>query len=262
MDATTALDDLIAANWRTEPFVLHDGVRLLIEERRTYGWFDGVWKAAISSGKADVKERPDVSFVERASEVDLGLADVARHFQQRLHLPGSWCDAIRTNGSTGIGAHFDHSDNFVLQQQGSKRWRLSSVDHLPPDQVTARLRGDQGVGAADVEDDAFEVNLGPGDILYIPLLWAHEGVGLTENSLSVSIVCPVVTVYSAVMAGVAAALKSTPSTHRPLPLGPTTTWSASRMAEVNSAVLRRLHDGDLSDGVLAEQRRRGFAAEK
>lgn len=72
----------------------------------------------------------------------------------------------------GVGPHFDSYDVFLLQGEGTRRWRISAqkdVSLLPnlPLKILRNFRAQQ------------EWELGPGDMLYLPPGYAHEGVALT-----------------------------------------------------------------------------------
>ena len=71
----------------------------------------------------------------------------------------------------GVGPHFDSYDVFLLQGQGRRRWRLSRArdfDLVPdaPLKLIAGFRAEQ------------EWVLEPGDMLYVPPGWGHDGVAL------------------------------------------------------------------------------------
>jgi 50S ribosomal protein L16 3-hydroxylase len=71
----------------------------------------------------------------------------------------------------GVGPHVDSYDVFLLQCEGRRRWRLSAkspgeFDHDAPLRILKRFEPDR------------EWLLGPGDMLYLPPGWAHEGTAL------------------------------------------------------------------------------------
>jgi 50S ribosomal protein L16 3-hydroxylase len=79
----------------------------------------------------------------------------------------------------GVGPHFDSYDVFLLQTHGERRWRLSAQSDLrlvegAPLKILERF----------VPDEAFDVR--PGDVLYLPPQYAHDGVALS-NSLTCSV---------------------------------------------------------------------------
>jgi 50S ribosomal protein L16 3-hydroxylase len=71
----------------------------------------------------------------------------------------------------GVGPHWDSYDVFLVQAQGRRRWRLCAPQ--PFAELTgAPLRIIDGFEAQD------EYLLEPGDLLYLPPGWGHEGVAL------------------------------------------------------------------------------------
>ncbi len=73
----------------------------------------------------------------------------------------------------GVGPHVDSYDVFLLQVQGRRRWRIGTVGDpaLVPDvplKILARFEAEQ------------EWLLEPGDMLYLPPGWAHDGVAEGE----------------------------------------------------------------------------------
>jgi len=71
----------------------------------------------------------------------------------------------------GVGPHVDSYDVFLIQGTGRRRWRLcppKRFDFVPG----APLKLIAGFMAAE------DVVLGPGDLLYLPPGWGHDGVAL------------------------------------------------------------------------------------
>ncbi len=73
----------------------------------------------------------------------------------------------------GVGPHVDSYDVFLLQVEGIRRWRIGAQKDLSlqsgvPLKILQRF-------APDAEFD-----LAPGDMLYLPPQYAHEGVALGE----------------------------------------------------------------------------------
>ena len=82
----------------------------------------------------------------------------------------------------GVGAHFDQYDVFLVQGLGRRRWRVgprcdSATPLLPHDDL--RLIAD--FEATD------EWVLEPGDILYVPPCFAHDGVAVGDDCMTYSI---------------------------------------------------------------------------
>jgi 50S ribosomal protein L16 3-hydroxylase len=71
----------------------------------------------------------------------------------------------------GVGPHFDSYDVFLLQGSGRRRWRYgrqANLELVPglPVKILRRFTPDH------------EATLGPGDMLYLPPHYAHDGVAI------------------------------------------------------------------------------------
>ena len=80
----------------------------------------------------------------------------------------------------GVGPHTDSYDVFLLQVRGKRRWRFGR-DHK------ASLRTDvplKMLAGMTVEQDCVLV---PGDMLYLPPGWAHDGVAVGGDCMTASI---------------------------------------------------------------------------
>lgn len=101
----------------------------------------------------------------------------ARHLLDRFRfMPDARLDDLMISYATdrgGVGAHVDSYDVFLLQGTGRRRWRIGRVvdPALVPDaplKVLAHFKAEQ------------EWLLEPGDMLYLPPGWAHDGVAEGE----------------------------------------------------------------------------------
>ena len=75
----------------------------------------------------------------------------------------------------GVGPHFDSYDVFLVQGEGRRRWRLAKArpERRPfPLVADAPLKLIAGFHAEE------EVVLEPGDLLYLPPGWGHDGIAL------------------------------------------------------------------------------------
>lgn len=73
----------------------------------------------------------------------------------------------------GVGPHFDSYDVFLIQGQGRRRWEISAQDDLEimegaPLRILKHFQPEQSW------------ELEPGDMLYLPPQYAHNGVALTD----------------------------------------------------------------------------------
>jgi 50S ribosomal protein L16 3-hydroxylase len=80
----------------------------------------------------------------------------------------------------GVGPHFDSYDVFLIQVQGRRRWRIGRMPG-------ARLRPD--VPVKIIEDFVAEEEwvLEPGDMLYLPPGWAHDGDAVDGECMTCSV---------------------------------------------------------------------------
>ena len=108
--------------------------------------------------------------------VNLHVASADALLRQFRFIPDARLDDLMISHATdggGVGPHVDSYDVFLLQAHGQRRWRigaqrdLSLVDGLPL-KVLRNFTPDE------------EYVLAPGDMLYLPPQYAHEGVAIGE----------------------------------------------------------------------------------
>ena len=108
--------------------------------------------------------------------MDLHL-DLARDMLERFRfVPDARLDDVMVSYATdggGVGPHFDSYDVFLLQIHGSRRWRIGRLPRpeLQPDvplKILTNFVAEQ------------EWLLEPGDMLYLPPRWAHDGIAEGE----------------------------------------------------------------------------------
>ncbi|MCZ8252010.1 MAG: AraC family ligand binding domain-containing protein [Hylemonella sp.] len=80
----------------------------------------------------------------------------------------------------GVGPHYDNYDVFLLQAQGRRRWRIGRQEDLSlkpgmPVKILANFQPEQ------------EFVLEPGDMLYLPPHYAHDGVAEGGECMTYSI---------------------------------------------------------------------------
>jgi 50S ribosomal protein L16 3-hydroxylase len=108
--------------------------------------------------------------------VDLALVQAARLAREFSFLPSARFDDVMVSYAApggGVGPHFDSYDVFLVQGQGTRRWKLSAqsdldLDPQAPLKILRRFRAEQ------------QIDLGPGDLLYLPPRRAHDGVAIDE----------------------------------------------------------------------------------
>lgn len=80
----------------------------------------------------------------------------------------------------GVGPHFDSYDVFLIQVQGRRRWRIAAQkDAVMRDDVPLKIIAN----FAPTEEFVLE----PGDMLYLPPGWAHDGVAVGGDCMTCSV---------------------------------------------------------------------------
>lgn len=108
--------------------------------------------------------------------LDLHL-DAAHALMQRFRfVPDARLDDVMVSFATdggGVGPHLDSYDVFLLQIHGRRRWRIGRVrdPQLQPDVPLKILTN---------FEPEHEWTLGPGDMLYLPPRWGHDGIAEGE----------------------------------------------------------------------------------
>jgi 50S ribosomal protein L16 3-hydroxylase len=108
--------------------------------------------------------------------VDLHDDGVHALMQQFRFVPDARLDDVMISYATeggGVGPHFDSYDVFLLQAHGQRRWRIGRNKDLTL-QSGVPLKILQNFEAEE------EFVLNPGDMLYLPPKYAHEGVAVGE----------------------------------------------------------------------------------
>jgi 50S ribosomal protein L16 3-hydroxylase len=108
--------------------------------------------------------------------VDLHNDAVHSLLQQFRFVPDARLDDLMISFATeggGVGPHFDSYDVFLLQAQGQRKWRIGR-------QKKYELQ--EGVPLKILKDFKPEAEfvLNPGDMLYLPPGYAHDGIAVGE----------------------------------------------------------------------------------
>ena len=80
----------------------------------------------------------------------------------------------------GVGPHFDSYDVFLLQASGQRHWRIGrqkdlSLEPNVPLKILSNFEPEE------------EHLLNPGDMLYLPPRWAHDGVAVGDDCMTYSV---------------------------------------------------------------------------
>jgi len=159
---------------RSELFALaaQEGV-----ESRLVQLAKGVWKlrhGPFSRRALPALQQPDWTLLVQG--VDLHNDAVHALMQQFRFVPEARLDDLMisyaTNGG-GVGPHFDSYDVFLLQAHGRRRWRIGRQKDLA-------LRDDIPLKVLAHFEPEEEFVLEPGDMLYLPPRYAHDGIAEGE----------------------------------------------------------------------------------
>jgi hypothetical protein len=126
------------------------------------------------------------------------IGDLCRRLSYECGLPVSANAYLTPKAAQGFAHHYDTHSVLIVQTAGSKTWQLHEpmltdpLEHQPfrPEQLSeedwTRLR---------TVTPALEVTLRPGDTLWIPRGWIHNGFATDEASLHLSLGFPALTAY-------------------------------------------------------------------
>jgi len=108
--------------------------------------------------------------------VDLLDARVHALREQFRFIPDARLDDVMISFATdggGVGPHFDSYDVFLLQAQGRRKWRIGR-------QADLRLQEGMPLKILSHFEPKQEWILEPGDMLYLPPRYAHDGIAVGE----------------------------------------------------------------------------------
>ncbi|MCY1139557.1 cupin-like domain-containing protein [Actinoplanes sp. Pm04-4] len=126
------------------------------------------------------------------------LIDYTRQLGAELRRPLQVNAYLTPPGSQGFSTHYDTHDVFVLQVDGTKRWRLHApVLQDPLEKQAWGGRADEVSATAQGEPD-MDVVLAPGDALYLPRGWLHSAEAQGTRSLHLTIGVRALTRYAVV----------------------------------------------------------------
>jgi 50S ribosomal protein L16 3-hydroxylase len=187
-------------HWQKKPLLIRAAVpsfeplsRARLFALARYGDVESRLVARTARGRWTVEHGP----FERAAFPPLGrprwtllvqgidLHDDAAHalLQRFRFVPDARLDDVMVSWASlggGVGPHFDSYDVFLLQARGRRRWRIGRQRNL-------RLKHGVPLKILRSFVAAEEHVLAPGDMLYLPPLWAHDGVAEDGDCMTYSI---------------------------------------------------------------------------
>jgi len=150
----------------------------------------------------------------------------------------------------GFVAHADAMDTFFVQVAGAKRWKVWQPTFELPfgERLTKPVRAELG-------DPVIDVELGPGDVLYLPRGWVHEGIAGQSRSLHLTFGIATVRWLDLVRRYLELAASHDRRLREALPLSPDQGESAEAIANRVDGLIRSVERACAADaltGVLAE----------
>ena len=141
---------------------------------------------ALKQGPFQKRQLPPVSkpaWTLLVQGMDMHSDAVHQLMQSFRFVPDARLDDLMISWASdqgGVGPHYDSYDVFLLQAQGKRHWRigrqqdLSLIEGLPL-KILASFEPEE------------EWVLEPGDMLYLPPQWAHDGVAMGADCMTYSI---------------------------------------------------------------------------
>ncbi len=193
-----SLEDFLAHYWQQKPVVIRQGFEHFsdlispdalaglaceeeVESRLVYKK-DGAWQAEVG---------PFESYEHLGEEGWSLIVQAVNHWSPEVaalvapfsFIPKWRLDDVMISYATpggGVGPHIDLYDVFICQGSGRRHWRVGDLGNHRQFAAHAALLH------TDPFDAIIDVELLPGDILYIPPGFPHDGVSL-EHSMSFSV---------------------------------------------------------------------------
>ncbi|MGB8508281.1 MAG: cupin domain-containing protein [Pyrinomonadaceae bacterium] len=143
------------------------------------------------------------------------LAIFAGKLEGSLNHPVAMAVYFSPPNFQGVKPHYDTQENFLLQVEGSKQWTVyPPVFDLPPVEGSYAT-----VPREKLSEPICETVLQPGDALYIPRGFVHEGIAGDKPSLHITVDIHVRTWHDFLTDALSAMAERNPHFRRALPAG-------------------------------------------
>jgi len=188
-----AVDQFLRRFWQKRPLLMRDalpqctglvGRKLLFDlamrddlESRLVGRDRGRWRVRYGPfTRRELGRLPASGWTLLVQGIDRVLPAARELLERFRFIPRARLDDVMVSyapPSGGVGPHFDSYDVFLLQLHGARRWRVSpqrdlSLIENAPLRILRRFRASR------------EWVVHPGDLLYLPPRYAHDGVAVTD----------------------------------------------------------------------------------
>ena len=146
--------------------------RLIVQDRKTDDW--QLRQGPIARRALPKLDQPGWTLLVQG--LDLHVPAAHALLRQFGFVPQARVDDLMISYASdggGVGPHYDSYDVFLLQVHGRRRWRVGPLKD-------ASLRGDVPLKVLAHFEPQEEWLLEPGDMLYLPPMWGHDGVAEGE----------------------------------------------------------------------------------
>lgn len=178
--------------WHKKPLLVRNAIPgfkglLSPSEMMNLACLDNVESRLVRGGKSwslghgpfkptDFRKLPRRDWTLLVQSLDHHLTSGAALLEQFTFIPRARLDDLMISYAVpggGVGPHFDSYDVFLLQGKGHRRWRISAQENLDlveglPLKILSHFEPEE------------EYVLGPGDMLYLPPRYAHDGIAEDE----------------------------------------------------------------------------------
>ena len=162
------------------------------------------------------------SYMKGSTVILSGLEDTwepltlfSRALEGSLNHPIAMAVYLSPPNFQGVKPHYDTQENFLLQVEGSKHWKVYKPLHeFPPVEGSYAT-----VPREKLSEPICETVLNPGDALYIPRGFVHEGMAGDKPSLHITVDVHVRTWFDFLYDALAAMAERDPRFRRSLPAG-------------------------------------------
>lgn len=207
-----AVDDILATGVvrSSRVRVVRDGNDVPINKVLRGGWSQA---SALDAVYAEYRAGATI-VLQFLQDTSKALSDLCRTLAEEFSATFQVNAYLTPPHSQGLSTHYDTHDVFVLQIHGSKQWRVFETPLQLP------LRG-QPFKRAEMDPGRLieEVELWPGDVIYMPRGFMHDAATVGTTSLHLTVGAISVTWASVILGAVEACIDQEPSFRASLPPG-------------------------------------------
>ncbi|WP_167857733.1 cupin domain-containing protein [Mycobacterium sp. DL99] len=228
-------EDFKRRHWEQSPLVIKREEPGYYHDLMTLAGFDDLLALPLRSPRLRILRKGDEVSVGSPGYVEdtygqfqQGCTIALQFLQERVSSLARLCRALAAELSAtfqvnayltppdeqGLDTHYDTHDVFVLQIAGVKHWRLFN------EAVRLPLPGQEMRPVSATQSDLIaEVDLYPGDAIYIPRGFGHDAVSVGSTSLHLTVGVRPITWAFVLLAAMEEAIERDPQLRESLPVG-------------------------------------------